>query len=303
MGLLGVGLLVCLLEGSSSMCHGEQPSVGGAGPLYINEILAVNSRGLKDQQGHRDDWIEIYNASDRAVNLAGMYLTDDLSRPAKWQFPMDSAAQATVPPKGYLLVWADGDTAAAGLHAAFSLSGEGEEVGLFDLNGRLLDAIAFGPQTTDVSFGRTSDGGADLGYFGLPTPGARNNTAYLGEVQDPPFSHSRGFYDRAVPLTIVCPTPGARILYTTDGTDPEHPMIGPSTARVYTAPLAIAARQTTCVRAVAVLDGWKSSRLIAHTYVLNAGAAAKSLPLISLVGDPGQTFYEPNGVAAIVGGS
>jgi hypothetical protein len=61
--------------------------------------------------------------------------------------------------------------------------------------------------------------------------------------------------------------------------------------------------QAICVRAVAEMNGWKSSRVVTQSYVLSATAAIRSLPLISLVGDPGQTFYEPNGVAAIVGGT
>jgi hypothetical protein len=237
-----------------------------------------------------------------------MYLTDDLSEPTQWQFPAEGpAATTTILPKGYLLVWLDGDTAAAGLHAGFSLSAKGEEIGLFDAHGTLVDAIAFGRQTADVSFGRTPDGGPELGYFEDPTPGARNGTAYLGEVQDPLFSHCRGYYDSGFDLTLVCPTPGATILYTTDGTDPQHPRVGPSTAKVYTSPIPIVAPahtlQAICVRAVAAMNGWKSSRVVTRTYVLNATAAVRSLPLISLVGDPGQTFYEPNGVAAIVGGT
>jgi hypothetical protein len=271
------------------------------GPLFVNEVLAVNSTGAKDPQGHFEDWIEIYNASSHAVNLAGMFLTDDLSEPTKWQFPTGIAARTTVPANRFLLIWADGDTAASGLHADFSLDGEGEEIGLFDANGMQIDALSFGPQTANVSFGRSPDGGADLNLFGYPTPGAKNGTAYLGEVEAPLFSRYRGFYNGKFTLTIACPTPGATILYTTDGTDPEHTIARIKTAKVYTSPLSI--DKTTCLRAVATLNGWKSSRVITHTYVLGASTAIKSLPLISLVAEVGQTFYEPNGVAAIVGGT
>jgi hypothetical protein len=303
-GLPGACLLICSVWWLQ--CRPAQAQVAdanGLGPLYINEILAINAKGATDPQGHYEDWIEIYNASSKAIDLAGMYLTDDLSNPTKWQFPMASSALTTVLPNKYLLVWADRDTAASGLHAGFSLSGGGEQVGLFDVDGTLLDAITFGPQAADVSYGRSPDGGPDLRYFGYPTPGAKNNTAYLGEVLDPLFSQPRGFYTGTFNLTIVCPTAGAKILYTTDGTDPEHPMIGASTAKVYTSPLSIAALttgavRTTCVRAVAVKDGWKSSRIVTNTYVQNPTAALKSLPLISLVADRGQTFYDPNGVGA-----
>jgi hypothetical protein len=283
-----------------------QAALNGAGPLFINEVMADNVSTKSDPQGDFDDWIEIYNASDHAVSLAGMYLTDDLSNPRKWRFPTTTLAKTMVLAHHYVLVWADGDTEASGLHAGFSLSAKGEEVGLADANGVLIDAVSFGPMAADVSFGRLPDGGPSLQYLDYPTPGAGNSTADLSQVQEPLFSHPRGFYSSSFKLTIVCPTPGATILYTTDGTDPERPAIGASTAKVYTSPLTIpamtGAMRITCVRAVAVMDGRKSSRVITHTYVTNATAGIKSLPLISLVGDAGQTFYEPNGVMAVVGG-
>ncbi len=280
----------------------DQATLNGAGPLFINEIMADNASTKADPQGDFDDWIEIYNASDRPVSLAGMYLTDDLSNPRKWRFPMESMARTMVLAHRSVLVWADGDTQAPGVHAGFALNAEGEEVGLADANGTLIDAVSFGSLAVDVSFGRLPDGGPGLQCLEYPTPGAGNSTAALSQVQDPLFSHHRGFYSSTFRLTIVCPTPGAQILYTLDGTDPEHPAIGASTAKVYTSPISIPAlagtMRTTCVRAVAVMDGRKPSRVITHTYVTNATAGIKSLPLISLVAESGQTFYGPNGVAA-----
>jgi len=266
------------------------------GPV-INEVLAVNATGLKDPQGEFEDWIEIYNPSDRSVDLAGFSLTDDLSEPTKWSFPVNPSTSTTIDPKGFLLVWADGDTAASDLHTGFSLDSEGEEVWLLDANGVVVDALPFGPQTADLSFGRRPDGGPDLRYLAYPTPRAGNSEAFLGVVEDPLFSQDHGLYDGKLQLTITCPTPGATIRYATDGTDPRTS----KTAKVYTVPLSI--DKTTCVRAVAVIDGWRPSRVVTHTYILGASAGVRSLPVISLVGDPGQTFYEPNGVMAIVGGT
>jgi len=295
--LLGLCLAICLGWGPAALADTYRTDANGVGPLVINEVLAVNAGGLKDPQGHLEDWIEIYNSSSQSLNLAGIFLTDDLSEPSKWQFPAGDPAKTTIGPKGYLLVWADGDTAAAGLHAGFSLDAQGEQVGLFDADGTLMDSATFGPQTADVSFGRSPDGASELRYFGYPTPAARNSTAYLGVVEDPLFSRFRGFYNGKFRLTITCPTPGATIRYSTDGTDPMGSWFGRiRTGRDYVSPLLI--EQATCVRAVALLNGWRPSRIITHTYVLGATSAIKSLPAVSLVGDAGQTFYEPNGVMA-----
>ena len=48
-----------------------------AGLPVINEFLASNSSGLVDDNGSTTDWIEIFNAGDQTINLAGYSLTDN----------------------------------------------------------------------------------------------------------------------------------------------------------------------------------------------------------------------------------
>ncbi|UCG57333.1 MAG: hypothetical protein JSU70_21000 [Phycisphaerales bacterium] len=54
---------------------------GGGIALVINELMAENHGFVRDAYGDNDDWIEIYNTGDDAVNIGGMYLTDNLSAP------------------------------------------------------------------------------------------------------------------------------------------------------------------------------------------------------------------------------
>ena len=81
--------------------------------LFINEFMASNSSssGIQDPQNDYDDWIEIYNAGNTAINLAGMYLTDNLANPTKWQIPSDSPSLTTVPAGGFVVFWADEEPA------------------------------------------------------------------------------------------------------------------------------------------------------------------------------------------------
>src|SRR4030042_4150080 len=92
----------------------------GTTSLVINEIMASNSSTIQDPQGQYDDWIEIYNSGNTAVNVGGMYLTDDLSIPTKWRLPTNTPSATTIPAHGYLLIWADENTADSGLHANFN---------------------------------------------------------------------------------------------------------------------------------------------------------------------------------------
>ena len=271
-------------------------------PLAISEFMASNSSSVPDPQGHYDDWIEIHNFGTYVINIGGMFLTDNLSIPTKWQIPVNNPALTTIQPGGYLLIWADEDSADYGLHANFKLNADGEEIGLFDSDGAtLIDSISFPEQTTDLSYGRYPDAGDTGRFFAVPTPGAENKGAYAGQVEAPKFSRERGFYDAPFFLTLATETRDAIIYYTLDGSEP-YEFIGRfPKGIVYTGPIYI--NRNTCLRARAIKQNWKQSEVKTNTYLLNANEAIKSLPVISLVGDEGKTFYEPDGVMAIVGGS
>ncbi|MDI6447962.1 lamin tail domain-containing protein [Anaerobaca lacustris] len=271
--------------------------------LFINEVMASNATTVTDLRGNYSDWIEIYNAGRTPVDVGGMYLTDDPEDATQWRFPDNEPAKTVIASRGYLLVWADGGSGTTWLHADFKLDSAGEHVLLFAADGQtLLDSLVFGPQSPDVSFGRHPDAGETLRFFGEPTPGAPNNEGYLGEVAPLRVSHERGFYDSPFLLTITCPTEGAEIIYTTDGAVPDDGVdrrFPPG--RLYTGPMLV--RTTLCLRVMAVKEGWKPTSVYTHTYIFNAPATVRSLPVISLVGDPGKSLYEPDGVMGIVGGS
>ena len=149
-------------------------SIADSSPIVINELMASNTKSLADPQGENDDWIELHNVSDYAVNLSGMYLSDNQNNPRKWQFPDGTQ----IGPGDYLIVWADEDgNAEPGLHANFKLSRNGETVMLVDTDQRgnqVLDVIKFEKQGEDVALGRVPNGTGDFKSLG-GTPGQRNN--------------------------------------------------------------------------------------------------------------------------------
>ena len=189
--------------------------------LFINEVQASNTATVQDAQQQYDDWIELYNGSDEPIDVGGMYLTDDVSVPTLWQIPADVPGQTTIEPQGHLLIWADGDTANAGLHANFSLDADGEEIALFDRDGDIvIDVIDFAHQETDISYGRLPDGSTAWQLLASPTPGAENLAIYDGFVAKPTFSIEHGFYTEEIQVELTTETEGATIYYTTDGSVP-----------------------------------------------------------------------------------
>jgi len=234
--------------------------IGEGATLVINEILARNDLSSKDPQGEYEDWIELYNGGEEAVDVGGMYLTDDPGEPRKWQIPTGRPLVTTVPPGKYLLIWADNDVADSGLHANFEINAGGGGVALFDTNGAaLIDRVSFDSQIADVSFGREPDGSPEWVTL-TPTPGASNDGAFLAVVADTKFSHDRGFYTEPFDVTITTATEGAAIRYTTDGSTPTA-----SYGSLYTVPIRIGT--TTALRAMASKPGWKSTNVDTHTYI------------------------------------
>jgi hypothetical protein len=121
--------------------------------FVLTEFLAENNLGLKDDDGNREDWIEIHNPGGAPASLAGWSLTDDRSRPRAWEFP-----DLTLRPGEFLVVFASGKdrrTLGGPLHTNFRLSTAGEYLGLIRPDGTVATefAPAYPAQVPDVSFG------------------------------------------------------------------------------------------------------------------------------------------------------
>ncbi|AHM63562.1 hypothetical protein D770_26595 [Flammeovirgaceae bacterium 311] len=144
--------------------------------LFINEFMAANQSCCTDPAGEEehDDWIEIYNGGSQAVNLAGMYISDNQNNPFKYKIPADNSAVTTIPAGGFLVIWADEQAQQGPLHANFKLAADGEDIGLYYIDGRTIDELTYGTQAVDVSRGRMPDGGTTWSNFTDPSPGEAN---------------------------------------------------------------------------------------------------------------------------------
>ena len=165
LGLIGSGAITPAPPTSTSVLAGPH------GNLFISEVLARNVAALQNGAGF-PDFIEIRNEGAATADLGGMSLTDDPLLPAKYVFP----AGTSIASGAHLVVFADADAAAPGLHAGFALDQDGDTVRLHDTvanGGALLDSVKFGPQATDLSVSRTG-GALDVWALTTPTPNAAN---------------------------------------------------------------------------------------------------------------------------------
>lgn len=121
------------------------------------------------------DFIELYNAHPWPVDIGGSFLTDDLTmhRDMYEVRPLTFIAG-----HGFLALKASGEDTPG--HVDFSLSLDGEQIGLFGPDLAEIDRVIYGPQTPDVSQGRSPDDPNDLDYFLLPTPDLANYALPVG---------------------------------------------------------------------------------------------------------------------------
>jgi spore coat protein CotH/PKD repeat protein len=140
--------------------------------LTINELMASNdsTSTIKDADGEYEDWIELYNTTDAAIDLSNVYLTDNFDKKAFWQFPAGTKIEANA----YLIVWADKDETQAGLHANFKLKKDGERLMLSNADGSIIDSLSFGKQKTNIAYARIPNGKGPF-VFQTATFGTKND--------------------------------------------------------------------------------------------------------------------------------
>ena len=196
--------------------------------IYINEVMASNNSAITDNLGNTSDWIEIFNNTNQALNLTNYYLTDDKNNLTKFRFN----SPLTIPANSYKIIWASGNTAGGNNHTSWSLSADGEFVGLVEPDGStIVDSLTYGKLKMDISYGRLFNNPDSLVYFYPSSPQAQNNAthAYLGFLEPPTFSHSSGYFANPFNLSLNSTASGSQIVYSTDGSDPTLSNIIPKT--------------------------------------------------------------------------
>ncbi len=147
-------------------------------PVVINEVSATNDIHVSDYY-KKSDWIELYNVSDEDINIAGMYLSDNINKPTKYQIPTDNPNINTIiPSHGYKVIWCDKkESITSDIHADFKLDGEQGTVMLSKYDNENIlysDTLEYLSHSGTESFGRYPDAGITLYTMQKPTPGSKN---------------------------------------------------------------------------------------------------------------------------------
>jgi len=254
--------------------------------LFINEFMASNVLGYKNSEGEYEDWIEIYNSGDVAIDLAGYYLTDDKDKIDLWKIPAGQPQKTIIPSKGFLILIADGNTDKGANHLGFKLNDNSDAIFLIDKNGNtVIDSIIYKNQFRDVSFGRFPEGNAEWFYMTRFSPGTYNIEGYKGFVKTPVVEIESGFYTGNISVTVTSKDINDEIRFTINGSDPTE------TSTKYSGPLTL--NSTLIFKTRAFNGSTLPSEIVTKTYFINTN---HTLPVLSLTTDPKNLFDPATGI-------
>lgn len=133
--------------------------------VRLNEVMTSNKGSVPDGLGNFPDWVELYNPSDKEVDISGYGLSDNVLEGGKYVFP----AGTKLEPNGYIVVFCSGE-AESPLHAPFRLSAQ-DELAFFDSSGKVLGSIALKAVASGMSLSLDE---SDAWQEMRPSPGYPN---------------------------------------------------------------------------------------------------------------------------------
>lgn len=141
--------------------------VGYATPeLVISEVMTANRSSLLNKEGQLCDWVELYNPSQEAISLSGLFLSDNPDDRMSWQLPdvmLAAGARLVIP--------CSGSNAPEG-EADFALSRDGCTVILSGSIGNVINQVEVPRMAEDRSWALLSNG--TYTESDMPSPGYAN---------------------------------------------------------------------------------------------------------------------------------
>ena len=249
-----------------------------ADDLVINEVMASNAGVVMSPATNFDSWIELYNPNTTAINLAGMYLSDDGGNLTRWKMPSN---MGSVPAKGFKVVWLGSDDIKSD-QAPFKLDCDGGTIYLSNKSGQLITSVTYPQAYSRTAWARTTDGQEGWNWTANATPGATNATAvFASERLDAPVvSTGSQLINSSISFHVDIPE-GTTLMYTTDCSVPTSTVTTGSCKKSTTGNFTVS--QTTNYVFRLFKDGYLPSVPVTRSFIKTTHNY--TIPVISVVGD------------------
>ena len=250
--------------------------------LIINEVMANNLDVYLDASCNYGSWFEVYNPTDKYVDLGGLYVSSD---PTNLKQHKLVDYYGYVAPHGYAVISYEHYevfTRNAYRQINDELNLKGGTIVLSDGN-TIISTVNYPAAKPRISYARKTDGGAEWGFTGNPTPEQSNNSSSFAQTQvaTPTVSREGGLFSGSVSFNVTVPS-GATLRYTTDGSTPTLANGIISTDGIFET------SRTSIYRFRAFRDGYLPSNVVSRSFILNNGN--EPFPIISVVTDPHHIF-------------
>ncbi len=169
--LIGAAALLLTYFAQTGSLFTREASADASDGLRISEVMTSNASTLVGDEGGIVDWIELQNASSRAIDLTGYALMRQTKPAQAFAFP-----SGVLQPGEYVVVYADGSEKALqgdGYHAPFRMPASGETLALIDKGGNGVDLVEIPALARDQVYCRDNSGNWQVSDY--PTPGKPNN--------------------------------------------------------------------------------------------------------------------------------
>lgn len=238
--------------------------------IVVSEVFAMDGAGTAAPVR---DWIELYNNTDKKIDLTGYGLSDTAENPYRQKL-----SGVSIGPKSLLVIEPQN----------FAIASTGETIVLTAPDGVVEDAFATGYLRTGCSSGRRLTAGEtasalDRFFYAAPTRGAPNTAAAYRTYADVPAIDVKRsadgapadnlYIDQAVRVALSVPSPDSAIYYTLDGSTPS------AGSTPYREPFVV--DRSLVVKAITVRKDCLSSDVAVRTLLKEK---RHSLPVISLSG-------------------
>lgn len=252
--------------------------------VVINEVMVKNVSAVVNDDFNYVGWVELHNTGNDSADVSNYYFSDEKNDAFKWEI---KAGGRLIAPNGFAVFYFD--ELDKDFHANFKLDADGGVIYLIDNQGNVSDEVKYPAPFRNASYGRLTDGSGEFATLSASSPNATNAgaSACSSQAAKPVFSVQSGFYKSELSVSIMSETTGAKIYYSTDGSEPSA-----DKSALYEGEIKIS--KTTPLRAIAVTEGAVPSEIATASYFINSREV--KLPVVSIVSDSLHLYDEELGM-------